>query len=279
MSFPVIGIALSAWLSPLTGAAGLLVPSVVAGGRRVSSRAEADSDGDEETAVQEPTLTARGTPLSVALQLGDAPARLTEVLWVLDRVHGDGELPRIPVAADDRIDGLARYRVAAGGPDAGTPVDIRARMLGSHPELSLLHELGHFLDHQTLGQRGEFASVEHTNLAEWRDAVDATGSVNTLRAIVARGTVTVELDGLERVFPVSVRVLEHDLQWQELWARSYAQYMAQAAGQPRLLAQLAAALGVGRRPRLPYTLQWEADDFRPVLAAIERLFRMKGWMI
>ena len=65
------------------------------------------------------------------------------------------------------------------------------------------------------------------------------------------------------------------LDYNEMWARSYAQYIALRSEKPLLLRQLSpvSALPVS----LHQLLQWESDDFVPILDAIDALFRRKGW--
>lgn len=70
---------------------------------------------------------------------------------------------------------------------------------------------------------------------------------------------------------------------EELWARSYAQFVVTMSGLERLRASLDAlrrresgdvALGAVYFPR-----QWDDDDFVEIGNAIEDLFRRLGWII
>lgn len=63
---------------------------------------------------------------------------------------------------------------------------------------------------------------------------------------------------------------------EEVWARSYAQYIVSQSGAPELQLELDAA----RAPvpgRVYYPLQWADDDFQPIGQAIDTLFRRLGW--
>ena len=62
----------------------------------------------------------------------------------------------------------------------------------------------------------------------------------------------------------------------EAWARSYAQSIVNRSDSPALRASLNACRGriAGRQY---YPQQWEDDDFGPIEAAIEELFRRLGW--
>src|SRR5262245_55706975 len=59
---------------------------------------------------------------------------------------------------------------------------------------------------------------------------------------------------------------------EEVWARAYSQFIAERSGDPLLLEQLNTALntGTGR--------QWTTDDFKPIGAAIETLFKKLKWL-
>jgi hypothetical protein len=66
--------------------------------------------------------------------------------------------------------------------------------------------------------------------------------------------------------------LDHFLKPQEICARAYSQFVAGRSGDKRLLAELARCRD--SRPNR----QWDTEDFRPVAAAIEKLFKQIGWM-
>jgi hypothetical protein len=201
-------------------------------------------------------------PVSAALAL--PTGRLGELarfaLAVVDRVHLDGELPRIPIDRyrdKSHFEGQYRYKV-----NSGRAQGIGIDPFGPVPEFAVLHEIGHFLDHQALGKPGAFASNRHPDLEEWRRAVRATRSYLGLR----------ELREKNPSFP-GVRFL---LKYTELWARSYSQYVAVKSQNTTLLQQLA---NDREHQELPYNwAHWEDDDFAPIVAVIDRLLRRKGWL-
>ncbi|AMR26901.1 hypothetical protein A0257_07130 [Hymenobacter psoromatis] len=61
----------------------------------------------------------------------------------------------------------------------------------------------------------------------------------------------------------------------ELWARAYAQYIAEKSGNETLLAAVKeqAATGYNQLPE-----HWSSADFTPVRQAIDHLFYAKGWL-
>lgn len=149
---------------------------------------------------------------------------------------------------------------------------------GKRRPWTLIHEIGHFLDHQALGERGRFASWSDEGLATWRDAVDGSRAIELLQEILADGGVTIFEDVLERRIAGSQAFIEQQLLYPEVWARSYVQYIAVRSGDPILLSHLAAQLRTSAGGGdAPYTLQWETDDFLPVLSAIDQVFQGKGW--
>jgi hypothetical protein len=76
-------------------------------------------------------------------------------LEAIDAVHGDGMLPLLPVIR-------TRGRVQVGAYEwishTGEALRLSFSVTNDHPELSVVHEIGHFLDHQALGRPGAFAS-------------------------------------------------------------------------------------------------------------------------
>jgi len=200
---------------------------------------------------------------ALTFPVGPLAARVRHVVAVIDGVHRVGSLPLIPI--DHRVevpgaDGQYRFNRRNG----------RARGIGigrnaPSPEFVLLHEIGHFLDHQALGNRGGFASTRHPDLDDWRQAITESPTYEALsrgRRLLAFGD-------------PSINDFQYLLDYTELWARSYAQYVALESQDPTLLRQLAAPpLGA-----VPYLwARWRDDDFDPVRAAIHALLRTKGWL-
>jgi hypothetical protein len=186
---------------------------------------------------------------------------------VVDRVHHDGQLPLIPVTWRSLAPGtFGAYDTRTFG-EVEVPSRIVLDPMAPRPRLTLLYEIGHFLDHQALGDRNVFASVGHSNLDEWRGVVRETRAVQ-------------RLSFLQRSDPApSLRrhIQDYANTYVELWERSYAQYVAGRSADPALRPELDEARQ--RRPRgeyLPY--HWDGDDFAPVATAIDDVFRRLGWI-
>lgn len=203
---------------------------------------------------------------------------ITRALTIIDRVHTDGVLPKIPVA-----DSYSSSVPSAGGfvSREGVPVSIDINTyedFAPSAMLTFIHEIGHFLDLSALGTAGVFATLAgDVALDGWRTAVDATNATQTLRRRKGAGTVTVHTPRGPVVLAVGDRHVEYLLGYDELWARSYAQYIAERSMDATLLA----ALDLTRSPAAIgqlYPAQWSAADFAPVAIAIDTLFKRLGWM-
>ena len=206
-------------------------------------------------------------PISTAfiLPTGEFGDRARRVLEVVDLIHRVGPLPRVPI--DHRVevagaDGQYRFR-RHRGEARGIGISQTAPSF----EFVLLHEIGHFLDHQALGNRGGFASTRHAALKGWRTAVESTWACRTLREVKR------VRDQAGRPGGPVVYLLDYN----ELWARSYAQYVTLKSRDAALLSQLDQQR-VGSAP-LQRLAQWQGVDFAPVGDAIEALLRRKGWLV
>jgi hypothetical protein len=213
-----------------------------------------------------------GISLGRALTIpsGIANDDLREVVRAIDRVHGDGRLPTIEmsmvpglvIAPGQPIDGVFLY-----APDDRGRVrarSIRIRFEAPHRGLVALHELGHFLDGCGLPGIG-FSSVRHPSLSEWRQAMRRSRAWDELSqlAMNAQSDVMIRAASL--------------LQPSELWARSYAQFVATRSGKETFREAL-----IALRRQTPGDVylprQWEDDDFADVETGIDIAFRRLGWI-
>jgi hypothetical protein len=188
----------------------------------------------------------------------------------IDRVHGvDEHLPEIAMTNAGRVtdterqgaDAWFRFDTATG--QRVLPIAIAVRLGVPHRRLKTLHEIGHFLDLAGLPGDG-FSSWFAAELDDWRDAV---GRSRALR----------DLAELSRSMHGTHRQLQEALALDEVWARSYAQFVAARCGDPTLLAEVD-ALRLGKVGEVYYPLHWTADDFASIAAAIVALFRSLSWM-
>lgn len=196
-----------------------------------------------------------GTPVSTALKVGIRGSHgdvVNTAIAAIDRVHGDGTLTPIPVGAKvgrKGVLGIYTYSMA------GTPSSINVKKApGYWPGLTTVHEIGHFIDHQAMGKKGYFASEAAAEFAEFRKAADASATISKIRTNPS--------------LPLKTKV--YLLKGREIWARAYAQYIAEASNDPALKLELAKALSLGAP-------QWDVSDFKPIFAAIENILKAKGW--
>ena len=110
-----------------------------------------------------------------------------------------------------------------------------------HAALSLLHELGHAVDHQLLGW-----GSERPGLDAWWAAVTRTRAFRSL------------------CLACSAEELGYWPTRRESFARSFAQWVAERAGAEDVLAEVERRAGGAGR-------QWSRDDFAPVAAELDRV--------
>jgi len=216
-----------------------------------------------------------GKPVSAAVSAQSYKAVTKDVLAAIDRVHGDGVLPSIPVKRSSSKKFEAAYRHI---PSQRRPVEVLVTSHTSAKEFSLAHELGHFIDNQAFKAEGKYlwASADHPDFEEWRQAVAGSKAVQNLVSMT-RGPKKIPMaDGFE--YEVDKKHLSYLLQAHEIWARSYSQFIAQRGGSAAMSDQLQRWVARERTGQINYTSQWEEQDFKPIAKAIEALFIKRGWM-
>jgi transposase len=139
-------------------------------------------------------------------------------------------------------------RFSRGG---NTASEIKAT--GPWPALTMVHEVGHVLDHLAIGSPGSFASISEDILTPVLEKLKQT------KAYLA-------LSKNPRV--------DHSylLNPKELWARAYAQYIAVRSGDARLLKDLKLV----RNSILP-DRQWTDEEFEPIAQEIDKAFEKLNW--
>lgn len=181
-------------------------------------------------------------------------------LAMINRVHGVDWLPLVIVSTSRLvITGHLDYV-----PPGQTPDRIVLPARRGRPRLSLAHEIGHVLDLVGHGRKGESSATHAFVWDRWRTAVLATDLYRALRPFLAHDE------------PAVRDQAAYSLQLDELWARSYAQYIAIRSGDARMAVELAGfftqQVGEVELPR-----QWDEADFVPVMEAIDELFIALEW--
>ena len=209
-------------------------------------------------------------PVSAALEATGYKKLATHVLEVIDRTHSDGSLPKIPIRRTSARGYAGAYTHTA---ITDHPVDIAiSSHYKAHREHTLSHEIGHFIDHK--GLPGDWmASEKHSALEKWRKAVAATPEVKGLQDL-HDGPSHVDIGG--RSVPLPKSHLGYLLRKREIWARSYAQWLAQKSGDQVLMRQLRGILDEEAGYAINMHSQWSPANFEPVAEAIDELFKSMG---
>ena len=217
--------------------------------------------------VHTATLPVRSSPVSAGLRVPSDAVRAPSyaaTLRVIDSVHDDGALPTIPFIETKATVNVGEY-VWWG--KAGAADKMHVSRLGPHPELTLVHEVGHFIDHQALDWRGTFASEKSDLLEVWRKIVMSTQTYKAIKA----GAAGKKINGKwPRRSPAE---FAEALRFRELWARAYTQYIV-SHGQN---AQLKAQFEVAAR-HLQGLYFWTDEEFTAIDLAITTLLTAKSWL-
>jgi hypothetical protein len=227
-----------------------------------------------------------GNPISLAFDTSNEPFEgvINNTLSWIDSVHGDGSLPSIVAITGDA--GNAESTIFTN-PETGTPIAIMIHFDTEQPHFSFLHELGHFLDNQGIDSPGRYASESSPILAQWRESVHGTESVQHLRNIVNRANDPPHPSGAssEIVTEIAIDIdyVKYLLKPRELFARSYAQYVIRRnmdVIHKHIGGIILRELDDLRRQHVHriYPIQWEDDDFEPIALTLDRLFRDLGWI-
>jgi hypothetical protein len=225
--------------------------------------------------TERPSLRAPlGIPISRSIQIpaGRAFDPVRRALKAIDSVHGDGVLPLLPVI---RTSGRVQVGAYEWNEHTGEALRLSFSSVGTHPELSVVHEIGHFLDHRGFGRRGDLGSVIGT-VADLLRAIEATEAFARLRALRSRRRVRVRTPVREEFETVNQRLVMYLLDPRELFARAYAQFIAWASGDTTLIAQLN-DLRTSRRGTVYHDI-WEVEDFTGIATEFVSLFERRRWL-
>lgn len=186
------------------------------------------------------------------------------VLAEINKIHGDGALPTIPVN-----ESTARNKYGAFWYRNTTPEKITLSRGGDHQALTLAHEIGHFLDLSALDAKW---SSTRTG-TEAQSVINAARNSDWVKNVWTRVSEFNSRSSSDTM-PISIdsRYVRYLLETKEIWARAYAQYVATKSGNETLLEQLR------KLQTAKFPSQWSDDDFLPIMAEFDRLFTKKGWI-
>ena len=183
-------------------------------------------------------------------------------LGVIDSIHKVENLPKIEVknSTSSRFQGAYSYTTMSG-----KPIDIKISSHSVNPEMTLAHELGHFIDHQAIGLAGRYASKSDKLFEQWRNAVNNSKATDKLKKLA--------YDSGNRYYK---KLGEYYLNPVEQWARSYAQWLAYKSNNVVMSDQVDKILSASNE--LYAASQWQADDFKDIAEAIDGIFNTLGWL-
>jgi hypothetical protein len=209
-----------------------------------------------------------GVPIGRALLIasGYVYEELRHMVAVVSRIHGDGELPTIPVLLTASLEERGRFVQRSGQASA-----ILINQGIGYRAFAFLHELGHFLDLSGTGTEGVFASATSPMFADWLLGVVATPTFARLDRTIEHALANIPEE--EEGRRTRLAVLRDP---EELWARSYAQYIAARSGRSELVDAVAALRNVSIGG-FSVPLQWEDQEFLGLAGEIDRLMRRLGW--
>ena len=178
-------------------------------------------------------------------------------------------LPVIPIKVTSKLNqnvtGEFRSTIS------GIPYDIRISSTVSTPIMTVAHETGHFIDLSGIKQKGLFVESKINGaLSEWWQAVENSNAYKEWLKIEKYGGLVDSNGNLTR--SVDANFIQYSKSPSELWARSYAQFIATESSNSTLKAELAVKL------TNDFPNQWQETDFAPIEKAIYNLFKVMGWM-
>jgi hypothetical protein len=215
-----------------------------------------------------PASNASGSRVSDKFEVTDHKVlgpQLDATLASIDAVHGDGPLPKVPIKATNGSNrwGSVRY-------SNGKIIDVTVSTQSTMPRMTLVHEIGHVIDDAVA-----FRPATHPEYAAWQNAYQRSQAMARMRSL-DKGYTQIELNDRMGVHhrPADKKFTSYLLQENEIWARSYAQYIATSSNDPAMLAELRKeqSLSLTEYPR-----QWQDEDFKPIAEAMDAIFKSLGW--
>lgn len=192
----------------------------------------------------------------------------------IDKVHSDGELDDIPFVKSDSV---SSNGVFYANRYTGKAEKIALSVNAPAPEITVAHEMGHYLDAYSIGKKNSFGSRQKDSPA-WKvvEAAKETESIKKIESILEAGTIF--RDGADQILSEWLEDhLKYLLQPHEIFARSYAQYIAQKSGSSVMKSALEKAIGMDANKG--YLHQWSETDFKKIAEAMDEMMVELGWVV
>jgi len=206
----------------------------------------------------------RTLPQAIHLPRHPLSDQLRKLLKAIVAVHLPPNLKPLTVIMSREVPGAVFDAYTGHG-----PYSIYLNPNGNHPELSLLHEIAHYLEWQAIPKSGHGPRnfQDDPLFWDWLDA--AFVSQNVLRLKDLRD---------EQAEETSVHsTINYLLSPEELWARSYSQYITHKTQAP-ILSQQIAAENKAVTGTIIYAPYWQRNDFFALETALDTLFERLGWL-
>lgn len=193
----------------------------------------------------------------------------TDALDSITAIHDTPGLKKIPVVFSDSDEYAGVYRK-----DGATPLNIELSS-SNDVALTLVHEMGHAIDHQLFGTAEKFGSFDNPELDDWWKAIEGTKAAKRLDDLLETDKYNYEdeFTGESKTAEIEKPFIEYLSRTHEIFARSYAQYIATKSNNQHLKELLQWEQGSE-----VYPLQWDDEDFKPVAKAFDQIFKKKGWL-
>ena len=212
-----------------------LTGGTIAGGRLAVRERVADVAAGfgrlagEMTPVEVPP---RNFPVSSRLRgVKDHPlaTALENTLTVVDSVQDDGLLGILELRATRNTRNVGSYEYSER---TGQPLRMEVSEHSPWPEITLLHEIGHWFDQQVFGGRDGFgsASGRWENMAHLMDKGE---TAHELRRMIRSER---SIEGARReLYPGAIEHLKTLVKPEEIFARGWAEWICNESQHPRLL--------------------------------------------
>lgn len=212
--------------------------------------------------------------LDVKVEMPHLKAAADKVLNIIDKIHGDGNLPKIKLEETKKAgyEGYITYSTVLNKP-TGMAVNKEA----SFPAGTIAHEIGHFLDFSGIPIKdkvGNYRDWEKDPIfTKFIAAVDNSDAVKSLRGLEGQ---KIYKTTAGREYPLDAKYIKYLTSRHEIWARAYAQWLATRSQDADLLADMRDSRKHGAAD--PYLgKQWADDDFEPIAKEIDAIFKKLGW--
>jgi len=199
-----------------------------------------------------------GRPVSEALKVGrlDKLDEAKEAIALMDSIHGDGNLPDLPVLKNNSMNAQGMFSYSFLG-RVGTKIQLAKS--ANCTAGTLWHEIGHFLDYNGLARNGFQSNLINT---EFSTIVDLANN-------------TTEIQNIKSELYISKDDKDYYLDRREIFARAYAQFMATKTGHKGAMDEISRIVS---RQSWIKNIQWSESSFEPILKQFETSFEKIGWM-